>query len=166
MSSDCVLRVTSEYSFTDLGRMDCWVDCWFVVSGSNDGFEPPRVDLTWFETLRLNHSATPPFRDDVKECQLHLILKEKYELVVQNVSTSDTHQSLEHGKFAKIRLWNLHSVANQNFQKSGIDEMDWLSDYHIFMVHELVARINWANRLSCFTIFYEIKVHFLIFMEN
>ena len=30
-TSACALRVTSEYSFTDLGRMDSWVGCWFVT---------------------------------------------------------------------------------------------------------------------------------------
>ena len=45
MPSACALRVTSEYSFTDLGRMDSWIDCWLVISGSNDGFEPTRVRM-------------------------------------------------------------------------------------------------------------------------
>ena len=37
MSSVRVLRVTSEYSFTDLGRMNSLIDGWFVVSASDDG---------------------------------------------------------------------------------------------------------------------------------
>ena len=33
----CALRITSEYSFTDLGGIDSLFDCWLVVSGSDDG---------------------------------------------------------------------------------------------------------------------------------
>ena len=60
MSSACVLRVTSEYSFINLGRMaaELIVGLWLVVPTT--GFEPTRADLTRFESLRLNYSATPP----------------------------------------------------------------------------------------------------------
>ena len=37
MSSACALRVTSEYSYTNLERKDSWVNCWLVVNGSDDG---------------------------------------------------------------------------------------------------------------------------------
>ena len=56
-----VLRVTSEHSFTDLGRMDSRVDCWlFGKMVPTMGLEPRTEDVTRFATLRLNHSATPP----------------------------------------------------------------------------------------------------------
>ena len=38
----CALRITSGYSFTDLGRVDSSVGCWLVVSGSDDGDSNPR----------------------------------------------------------------------------------------------------------------------------
>ena len=33
----CVLQVASEYSITDLGRMEDWDDCWLVLCGNSDG---------------------------------------------------------------------------------------------------------------------------------
>ena len=39
-STACAPRITSEYSFTDLGRMDSCVGCWLVVSGSDGGIQP------------------------------------------------------------------------------------------------------------------------------
>ena len=50
------LRITSDYSFTDLGWIDTWAGLWFVALTM--GFEPARVDPIRFETLRLNHLAT------------------------------------------------------------------------------------------------------------
>ena len=56
----CVLRVTST---THLPTSEGWTaelaeGLWFVVSAT--GIESTRVDPTRFETLCLNHSATPP----------------------------------------------------------------------------------------------------------
>ena len=44
------------------------VGLWLVVPTT--GFEPTRVGLAWFETLRLNHSATPPFTRPRVNCLL------------------------------------------------------------------------------------------------
>ena len=33
----CALRISSEYSFTDLGGMDYWVSCWLVVCSVRNG---------------------------------------------------------------------------------------------------------------------------------
>ena len=64
----CPMHVPSELLLsTDLGRMDSWVHCWLEV-GPKTEFEPTRVDLTGFETQRLNHSAT----------SLYLHMKEKF----------------------------------------------------------------------------------------
>ena len=53
----------------------CWllaVGCWLLAVGSllvvlTTGFEPTRVDLTRFETMRLDHSATPLLAASKKE---------------------------------------------------------------------------------------------------
>ena len=48
-------RVTSDYSFTGLRRMD---SLWLVVPMT--GFKSTRVNLTRSKIQSLNHSATPP----------------------------------------------------------------------------------------------------------
>ena len=60
----CPVLVPSELLLsTHIPTSEGWtaelaVDLWLVVPTT--GFEPRRVDLACFETLRLNHSATPP----------------------------------------------------------------------------------------------------------
>ena len=59
----CPVLVPSELLLnTHLLTSEGWtaeltVDLWFVIPTT--GFEPTQGDLTRFETLRLNHSATP-----------------------------------------------------------------------------------------------------------
>ena len=58
-----VLRVASEYSFTDLGRMDSWVDCWLVVKwfrrwGSNQGQKTSQGSQHCVLTTRSNFSVS------------------------------------------------------------------------------------------------------------
>ena len=59
----CLVLVLSELLLsTHLPTSDGWtaeltVGWWLVVPRT--GFEPTRVDLACFETLRLNHTATP-----------------------------------------------------------------------------------------------------------
>ena len=50
----CALRVTSEYSFTDLGRTDSWVGCWLVACRVSDRIQA--------------HVGIPP--QDSKHCAL------------------------------------------------------------------------------------------------
>ena len=60
----CPVLVPSELLLsTHLPTSEGWtaeltVGLWLVVP--KKGFEPTRVDLACFETLHLNHSATPP----------------------------------------------------------------------------------------------------------